>query len=806
MKISWNWLQELLPVNSSVEVVSNLLTDIGLEVEGVYPYSSIPGNLEGLITGEVVSVEAHPNADKLKVTQVDIGDGQTLQIVCGAPNVAINQKVIVAQVGTTIHPINGESFTIRKAKLRGESSEGMICAEDEVGLGDDHDGITVLPDDTKIGIPLSDIYKVYQDQIIEIGLTANHADAFSIWGTALEAAAGLSVRNIENCNAKFPKSTSISSNQSPIQVEVENSSACPRYSGVVIEGIKVEASPEWMQHKLQAMGIRPINNVVDITNYVLLELGQPLHAFDIEAISGKQIKVGHIEEKSKFKGLDENEYIISSNDLMIKNSESAMCIAGVFGGIDSGVNEHTTSIFLESAFFSGEYVRKTESRLSLRTDASQRFGKGTDPEMTVAAIERAIFLFEEICGAKPQGGIIDIYPEKIQPAKIGFRPNYLKRIVGSEIEDSQIAKALNAVQIEIKNQSSETWNLTVPARKNDVLREIDIVEEVLRLVSYNSIPLPDSVKTPFTLRPNPNWESTRLNAGRHLTSRGFYEIFTNSISKSEYVKKWMPDSSDQVILLMNSLNAELDSMRPSTLFSVLETVSFNQNRKQNNLKLYEFGKIFNKQGAFNSETSVLSLCITGNINEESWRADQRKANLFDLKEEITRLSNHLKVPFITSPIDNHPLLDEAIALVYDNEVNGVFGKVKTSLTSSFGIKQDIFFAELFWVKWAQLANRSTNYKPISKFPEIRRDLALLLDKNVPYDKVKKTTMEQGGNTLKQVSLFDIYTGEKTKDKKSYAISLVFSSDEKTLTDKEIDVTMKKVIKALEKEAGATIRS
>ncbi len=805
MKVSWNWLKDILPTAQSVEEASDLLTDIGLEVEGITPYVSIPGELEGLIAGEIVSVDSHPNADKLTVTQVDIGNGETLQIVCGAPNVEKGQKVIVAQVGTTIYPKGHEPLTLRKAKLRGVDSEGMICADDEVGLGDSHDGITVLPSETVAGTPLNQLFPIYKDHIIEIGLTANHADAFSIWGTAIELAAGSAVRDIEQINPAFPEAYTLASGDCLVEVSIEAPEACTRYSGVVLRGIRVEPSPDWMQQRLKAMGFRPINNVVDVTNYVLIELGQPLHAFDLSAVSGQRIVVGYESEGTSFKGLDDQDYNLGAKDLMIRNEKASMCIAGVFGGADSGVTDSTTDIFLESARFSGDSIRRTESNLKLSTDASQRFSKGTDPAMTVKALERAVYLLKNICGATPDGGITDICQEELQDSVITFRPSTLKRIAGMTIPEESVRTALKMLGIKTEVNDSDSWTLSVPLRKNDVLREIDIVEEVMRLYGYNHIPLPDFVRTPVTLRPKPDWERLRLDTGKFLAAKGYYEIFTNSISKSGYVDKWMPSSTDQVIRLMNSLNVELDSLRPSTLFSFMETVAYNRNRKNNNLRFFEFGKIFNKKGDNLSETSVLSLALTGEVAEENWRRESKSMDFFDLKEDIHALAGHYRISPETSSISGHPLLDQAMAIIHDNEVKGVFGKVKKEILSHFGIRADVFFAEIFWVKWMDARNENALYSSIPSYPEMRRDLAILLDDHITYERVKNIANEHGGEYLTDIGLFDVYQDKKKDNRKSYAISLRFRSHEKTLTDKEVDTAMKRIMKALKTETGATIR-
>lgn len=805
MKISWSWLQEILPVRSDLKTVSELLTDIGLEVESVESYQSVKGGLDGLITGEVISIARHPDADRLQVCQVSIGHSELLQIVCGAPNVAQGQKVIVATVGTTIHPISGDPFAIKKAKIRGVESSGMLCAEDEIGLGDSHAGLMILPDTTPIGVPLNQILSVYSDHIIEIGLTANHADAYSQWGTAIELSTALHVRNVEQVTPQFPERHSLIPSKSPIQVEVQNLTACPRYSGVLINNIQVGPSPEWMQQRLKAMGMRPVNNVVDATNYVLLELGQPLHAFDAAKIRGQHIVVRNVDAGTQFVGLDDKTYTLTGQELMICDVEGPMCIAGIFGGKGSGITTTSNSVFLESAFFSGSVIRKSESRLGLKTDASSRFAKGTDPEMTVRALERAVHLILSTAGGEVAGGLIDLYPEPVPSAAVTLRYSALRNLTGSEIPKDVLEKTFHGLQIKIAGETANSMQLEVPARKNEVVREIDIVEEVLRIYGYNHIPMPEGVKVPFTLSVKPDFEQIRTNAGKHLSANGFYEIFTNSISKSKYVNKWMPGNEHRVVQLLNSLNAELDSLRPTTLFSGLEIVQWNSNRKLQDLRLYEFGKIFNKSADTYTETSVLSLFMTGRQEEENWNAGKESINLFDMKASLQKLANHLRVPFEETIYEEHPLLEEAIALGSGEEVAGVYGKVKPEICAAFDLRHSLYFAEIFWVKWFNKRHPESRFTPLPRFPEVRRDLAIILDKSIHFDKISAITNHHGGKLLQQVKLFDVYEGSNLNGKKSYAISLVFRDDEKTLTDKEVEAAVNKIVAALEKEAGASIR-
>lgn len=806
MRISWNWLKELLPASVSVDQAAELLTDIGLEVESVEVWRSVKGGLEGLVTGEVLAVSPHPDADRLQVTQVSIGEEAPLQIVCGAPNVAKGQKVVVATVGTTIHPVSGEAFTIRKAKIRGVSSEGMLCAEDEIGLGDGHDGILVLPAATQVGIALTEIIPVLEDHLLEIGLTANHADAFSHYGVARELSAALAVRSMGTIHPDFPENSPLPDGKPAIEVEVQNHSACPRYSGIVIRNIQVGPSPEHIQERLKAIGMRAVNNVVDVTNLVLHELGQPLHAFDLDKISGQRIVVRNVADGTTFHGLDDKEYTLSAQDLMICDAEGAMCIGGVFGGKDSGVSASTTSIFLESAFFSGAGIRRSESRLGLKTDASSRFAKGTDPEMTVAALGRALFLLQQTSEAEPVGGLVDIYPEKISPFKVELRKARLRNIAGTDIPDETVELIFRHLDIQIVSSDEQGWQTEVPVRKNDVTREIDLIEEVMRFYGYDHIPVPKAVRTPFSLSPKPDLERIRLQACRFLAAQGFYEVFTNSISRSKYVDRWMPAHQDQVVRLLNSLNAELDSMRPTTLFSHLEAAQYNVNRKQQDLRFFEFGKVFNRSGDSYTEVSTLSLLISGRREPENWNTSKEITTIFDMKACVQLLSNQWHISAEETAFEDHPLLEHAIALHKGQEVVGVYGEVKPAIRDAFDIRYPVYFAEIFWIKWLDGRSEDLTMHTLPKYPEVRRDLALILEPEVSFDKVRSVTRQTAGDLLQNVVLFDVYEGEKLQGKKSYAIGLTFRDDTKTLTDKEVEASVNRVIKALEKETGATIRS
>lgn len=809
MKISWNWLREFIATELPVNKVAEILTDIGLEVEAVYPYESVKGGLNGLIVGETVEVFKHPDADKLKITKVNIGTGDLLNIVCGAPNVEAHQKVIVAIIGTTVYPVTGEPVIIKKAKIRGIESEGMLCADDEIGLGESHDGLHILPADAVVGTTVKDLFDVYSDTIIEIGLTANHADANSHFGVARELTAALRSRRIEKAelnNLKvFPADTS--ENNNPIVVTVENKTACPRYSGVAIKNIKINTSPSWLQNQLKAIGLRPINNVVDITNYILHAFGQPLHAFDADKIKGKKIIVKTLPAGTPFTTLDEKERKLSSEDLMICDEEKGICIAGVYGGLDSGISETTTHIFLESAYFNPASIRKTVSFHNLKTEASARFSKGTDPEMTISALQKAVEMIHELCGGEVEGSIIDIYPEKIKPFQVLLRYDKLDNMAAIQIPRDVIRTILTSLHIKITEENPGSLMLEVPSYKNDVLREIDIIEEILRMYGYNHIPMPANVRMPYIVQPKPNRDEIKFNIINYLASNGYYEIFTNAISKSKYTKTYLPRAEDALVTLLNSLNAELDSMRQSMLFSGLEVIAFNRNRKQTDLRLFEFGRTYFNHGSNFIEEDKLALFITGNRSEENWNNKTETVNFFDIKELVSGLMQKMNVmKNATEKIIEHELFENCMEITSGNIRYGVYGEIKRNICADFDIRQPVYFAELNWQAMVDaVAARKTTFREIPKYPEVRRDLALVINSEVNYDEVKQIALKEGKSLLRDVILFDIYEGEKLEGKKSYAIGLTFRDDDKTLTDAEVDMIMQKMMTKFEQELNAVIR-
>ena len=799
MKISWNWLQEILPVKMSADKAAELLTDIGLEVEGVYAFESVKGGLEGLVAGEVITCEKHPDADKLKVTTVNTGSGEILQIVCGAPNVAAGQKVIVAVTGTTIHPIKGESFTIKKAKIRGVESNGMLCAEDEIGLGEGHDGLFILPSDTVVGTDIKKLFNIYSDTIIEIGLTANHADANSHFGTARELRAALISRGIEFPELKDP--TKIA------EVLLENEKGCFRYSGILLENITIKESSAWLQNKLKAVGMRPINNAVDITNYILQEFGQPLHAFDADKITGNTVIIKTLPQNTEFITLDEKTRKLNADDLMICNAAEGMCIAGVYGGIHSGITSSTKNIFIESACFNPSFIRRTENNQGLKTDASSRYAKGTDVEITMKALQTAASMLVELCGGEIQGSYIDIYPNKINATEIFLRYARLEMMSTIKIPQETIITILESLNIKIAEKTPEGLKLEVPSYKNDVLREIDIIEEILRMYGFNNIPVPAGIRTPYLVSPKPDKEKIRQRTINYLTDSGCYEIFTNAISRSKYVEKFIPEINSERVNLLNSLNAELDCMRQTMLFTGLEVISYNHNHKQQDLKMFEFGRVYSLLNGKYTEAEKIGIYFTGSATEENWRNTTRRSDHFDIKQLTESLLSEMNCSATWNNIPpTNKILESGAELIVGGKNIGICGAVKKEICADFDIKIPVYYAELDWnMLLENLVSRKVTFKEISKFPEVRRDLALILEPSVTFAEIETITKKEGKPILKDIRLFDVYEGEKLEGKKSYAVGLTFGNPDRTLTDSEVEDVIQKLLSRYEKELNAVIR-
>ncbi|NNF82642.1 MAG: phenylalanine--tRNA ligase subunit beta [Flavobacteriaceae bacterium] len=808
MKISYNWLKQFLNLDWEAEKTAELLTDLGLEVEGVEEFQSVSGGLEGVVVGEVLSCIQHPNADRLKLTTVDLGNGEPVQIVCGAPNVEQGQKVPVATIGTTLHPISGDEFKIKKGKIRGQESHGMICAEDELGLGSSHDGIMVLDPKLKAGTPAAKVFDIETDRIFEIGLTPNRADAMSHYGVARDLKAGLLQKEI-NVELITPSVSAfhVDSRTLKIDVDVVDLDRAPRYCGVTISGLKVEESPTWLQNRLRSVGLSPINNIVDATNYVLHELGQPLHAFDAAKITDNKVVVKTLPKGTKFITLDEVERELHPEDLMICDGVKPMCIAGVFGGIHSGVSETTTSIFLESAYFDPVSIRKTAKRHGLNTDASFRFERGIDPNITEYALKRAALLIAEVAGGEISGDVFDSYPNKIEDFQVVMSFDNAKRLIGEEIPRETIKAILMSLEIKINNVTETGLGLTVPAYRNDVQREADIIEEILRVYGYNRIGT--SEKLNASIAYTSKYEDFRIQnvIGNQLVSQGFYEMMANSLTTGRYTELSEDIDSANTVSILNPLSQDLASLRQSMLFGGLEVLSYNLNRQQNDLKLFEFGKTYWKKDSKWLENKHLALFVTGNKDDESWNIEKKETDFFFAKGVIQTVLKRLGLKRIVEGGLESDLFSEGISLSSDSKTIVEFGLVKRSILKTFDIDQNVIYADFDWDRILELVpHQEIVFEEIPKFPEVRRDFALLLDDGVSFDAIKKIALKSERKLLKSVNLFDVYQGKNLpKGKKSYAVSFVMQDNRKTLTDKQIDKIMSKLQSNFEKELGAELR-
>ena len=808
MQISYNWLKQFLKTDWTPEQTSELLTDLGLEVEGIKTYQSVKGGLEGVVVGEVLTCIKHPNADKLKITTVNVGGEAPLQIVCGAPNVAAGQKVPVATIGTTLYTDDGESWTIKKGKIRGEESHGMICAEDELGLGKSHDGILVLDDKIKVGTLTADIFNIENDHVFEIGLTPNRADAMSHLGTARDLKAGLVQKDV-NLELITPSVSAFNVENRTLKIDVDviNKDLAPRYCGVTISGLKVAESPAWLQHRLKAIGLSPINNIVDTTNYVLHDLGQPLHAFDAVKISGNKIEVKTLKAGTKFITLDGIERELHEDDLMICDNEKPMCIAGVFGGINSGVTESTTSIFLESAYFNPVSIRKSAKRHGLNTDASFRFERGIDPTICEYALKRAALLIQEIAGGEITSDIIDVYPNKIKDFEVRLSFENAEKLIGEEIPKETIKVILTSLDIKVNNVTETGLGLTVPAYRNDVQRESDVIEEILRVYGYNNIKT--SEKLNASISSSTRFEDYKIQniVGNQLASQGFFEILSNSLTTPNYVALSEQLKEEHNITMLNPLSYDLSVLRQSLLFSGLEAVSFNINRKRSDLKLFEFGKTYHGYDDKREEFKHLSVFITGNQTSENWHGDNKKTDFFIMKGIIVSILERLGISrFNESPIKND-LFAEGISFGLGKNKLVDFGLVKKPILKHFDILQDVIYADFNWDSILDvIKHNKIKFKVIPKYPEVRRDFALLLDDNVTFESIYKIAKQSEKQLLRNVNLFDVYQGKNLpKGKKSYAVSFTLQDENKTLTDKQIEKIMGKLQSNFEKQLGAELR-
>jgi phenylalanyl-tRNA synthetase beta chain len=806
MRISYNWLKQFIKIDLKSEETSAILTDLGLEVEVVEKYQSVRGGLEGVVVGHVLSCEKHPDADRLKVTKVDLGDGAPVQIVCGAANVAAGQKVPVATIGTKLFDKEGVEFEIKKGKIRGQESHGMICAEDELGLGSSHEGIMVLDDKLKPGTPCAKVFNIENDEVFEIGLTPNRADAMSHYGVARDLRASLLQKN-SNIELITPSVSTfrIDKRTLKIDVDVKDNKLAPRYCGVTLSGITVKSSPEWLQNRLKAIGLTPKNNIVDVTNYILHDLGQPLHAFDASKINGKII-VKTVAAGTKFTTLDDVERTLHEEDLMICDEKGPLCMAGVFGGKNSGVTETTNSIFLESAYFNPVSVRKTAKRHALNTDASFRFERGIDPSITEFALKRAALLIKEIAGGEITSDIIDIYPKAIEDFRVFLNFDKTAKLIGQELSKETIKKILASLDIKVTTVSDAGLGLIIPSYRVDVQREIDVIEEILRVYGYNNINF--TKKLNATVANSARTEDYKIQniIATQLNANGFHEMMANSLTTPDYVKLSEMLKEEYNVMMLNPLSTDLSAMRQSLLFSGLEAVSYNINRRNGDLKLFEFGKTYHKLPSGYDEPKHLTLFVTGDRSEESWTLAQKPTDFFLFKGYVSSILERLGI----SKIQNKPVASdvfaEGLAMACGQDTLVEFGTVKKSILKHFDIKQEVFYADFNWNLVLKLLSTKIKFTDIPKYPEVRRDLALLVDDAVAFESIYVIARQTEKSLLKEVNLFDVYQGKNLPEgKKSYAVSFTLQDTTKTLTEEQIDKIMSKLQKNMENELGASLR-
>src|SRR5690242_6758869 len=815
MKISYNWLVEYLPIDEATlkltgnpKKIAEILTSVGLEVESLEKYEQVKNGLEGLVVGEVLTCEKHPDADKLKVTTVSNGNGETLQVVCGAPNVAAGQKVVLAPVGSRIYPVKGEPVTLKKAKIRGVESQGMLCAEDEIGLGESHAGIMVLPENAVPGTPLKDYFNLYSDWIFEIGLTPNRMDAMSHLGVAKDICAYLShhLNKPVKVVSPFTHNFKADNHSKKVSVEIKNPEECERYAGISISGIKVEESPAWLQNRLKSIGLRPVNNIVDITNFILHETGQPLHAFDLDKVKGNKIIVETLPEGTSFTTLDEKERKLRNGDIMICNGENEpMCIAGVFGGIDSGITEQTSNLFLESAVFNPVSIRKTMIAHNLRTDAAVRFEKGINIGNTVEVLKHAALMIKEVAGGKISSEIVDVYPVYREKKEITLSNFYLKKISGKNYHPDTVKTILKSLNFTVLREGIDNIVVEVPYSNPDISIPADIVEEIMRIDGLDNIEIPSTISIAPSIDTSIEAAAKKEKIAGWLKGNGFYEIFTNSITNSRYFSE---KTLSTTVSIINSLSEGLDVMRPSMLPTGLETIAYNLNRKNNNLKLFEFGKTYSLIEGVYSENPNLSIYISGNENETNWSGGTKKANIYFAKgvcEAICKIVGLQKFQFNVA--QNYDL-NECLSVAIKGKEIVVLGAVNKTQLEKFSIKQPVYFICFDWQNLLFFSNKKEiTFEPVSKFPAVQRDLSILLDKNISYGQVEELVESLHIKKLQQIHLFDVFENEKLgENKKSFAIDFTFLDKDKTMTDEEIGTIMNKIISNLESKLNAVIRS
>lgn len=818
MKISYNWLKDYIKIDIDPHKVAEILTGIGLEIEGTEEWVSVKGGLEGIIIGEVLTCKKHPDADKLSVTTVNTGGPEPLHIVCGAPNVAAGQKVAVAPAGTFVFK-GDERFELKKTKIRGEVSEGMICAEDEIGLGSDHQGIIVLDSRAKVGTPAAEYFNVVKDFIFEIGLTPNRIDSGSHFGVARDIAAYLNLNAGTAERAILPSVQGFmpDNNNNRYEVIIENTTDCPRYTGITISNVSIGESPEWLKTRLRSIGLNPINNVVDITNFVQHEIGQPLHSFDADKIDGKKVIIRNLPDKSKFITLDSVERTLSSRDLMICNPKEGMCIAGVFGGIKSGVSESTKNIFLESAYFNPVSIRKTSKRHALKTDASFRFERGANPEITVWALKRASMLIKDIAGGQISSEIVDIYPEPLKRENIEVGYSNINRLIGKKIEPLTVKRILDLLDIKILNESDDGLLLEIPLYRVDVKKEADVIEEILRIYGYNNVEISTHVNSALTYTEKPDRDKIVNTISDLLSGKGFAEIMCNSLNPSEWYE-WSGDfEKDHLVILANPLSSDLNAMRQTLLFGGLSSIAWNINRQNTDLKLYEFGYSYFYRKSDKpypavrdyTEKKSLDLFLTGNTNRKTWNSKAEPTDFYHMKSYVELVLERLGIMprSLTMAESNKKYFAESIAYLHNNKVLAESGLVAKKYLQKYDIRQDVYYGHIDWDLLIEIIrNNKISFNELPKYPSVRRDLALLIDRSVKFSQIRDISFRTEKNILQEVSLFDVYESDTLgENKKSYAVSFILRDDLRTLTDKNIDKVMNNLVRAFEKEINAQIR-
>jgi len=819
MNISYNWLKEFVDFNLSPEETANALTSIGLENGTIEEVETVKGGLEGLVIGQVLSCESHPDSDHLHLTKVDVGQAESLSIVCGAPNVAAGQKVVVATVGTKLYD-GDQSFTIKKSKIRGHESFGMICAEDEIGIGTSHDGIIILPETAQVGMTAKEYYGIKSEYVLEVDITPNRADAASHYGVARDLYAYLKQTDVSvELKRQSVDDFKVDNHSYPVKVVVENTEACPRYAGITVSGVKVTESPKWLQDRLRLIGVRPINNIVDITNYLLHETGQPLHAFDGAKIKGDEIHVRTVVEGTPFKTLDEVDRKLSANDLMICNTDEPMCIGGVFGGVDSGVTEATTKVFIESAYFHPIWIRKTARRYGLNTDASFRFERGIDPQNTLYVLKRAAMMIKDIAGGMISSDIVDVYPTPIEDFKVSLSLDKTNKLIGKVIEPEKVKSILSALEIKILSEQNDVLELSVPSYRVDVQRDVDVIEDILRIYGYNNVKFSDSLKSNISYSVKPDSHRIQNLISEQLTATGFNEILNNSLTSVAYYADLQSFPAAESVMIMNPLSSDLNSMRQSMLFGGLESLAYNRNRRKPDLKFYEFGNCYHfnesKRNPENrlapySEEFHLALWLTGNKGAQTWIHTEEKSTFYELKAYVENILARLGIKRDALVVDE--CTDDIFANALSFSTRGgklvlKMGSLQASLLKKFDIDADVFYADIQWNDLLNMTKKlNVSYTELSKFPEVRRDLALLIDKSVRFSEIEKIANATERKLLKGVSLFDVYEGKNLPEgKKSYAVSFTSQDESQTLNDKQIDAVMGKLIKNFEQQIGATLR-